>query len=101
MKKWGKSIIHRGIFGTLLIEKGILQAKEFSKNSNQLQYIDAVFVSPLSSTLQMVEIICENNCKIKINGTIIRKMIINKKKIPTIYMSKIISRHLKKSSLIH
>ena len=44
---------------------------------------------------------CENNCKINISGTIIRKMIINKKKIPTIYMSKIISRHLKKSSLIH
>jgi len=44
---------------------------------------------------------CKSKCKISISGTKIRQMIINKKVIPEIYMSKIISKYLKKTSLIN
>jgi sulfate adenylyltransferase len=43
---------------------------------------------------------CRDNCKTHISGTKIRKMIIDKKKIPKIFMLKTISKYLKKDSLI-
>lgn len=43
---------------------------------------------------------CKNNCKIKISGTIIRQLIKKNKKIPSIFMSKIISKNLNIKSLI-
>lgn len=43
---------------------------------------------------------CKKNCKINISGTEIRKMIINKKKIPKIYMKKSISKYLNINSLV-
>ena len=43
---------------------------------------------------------CGTNCKINISGTLIRKFLIDNKKIPKIFMSQSISRYLKKKSLI-
>lgn len=43
---------------------------------------------------------CNNNCKIKISGTLIRKLIKSGKKIPNYLMSKNISKNLSKNSLI-
>ena len=43
---------------------------------------------------------CKKSCKIKISGTLIRKLLNKKKEIPTNLMSKIISNKLSKKSLI-
>ena len=44
---------------------------------------------------------CKNDCKISISGTKVRKKVIENKNIPEIYMSELISKHLKKNSLIN
>ena len=44
---------------------------------------------------------CKINCKINISGTQVRKKVILNKYIPGIYMSELISRYLKKNSLIN
>lgn len=44
---------------------------------------------------------CKNNCQVKISGSMIRRLILKKKKIPEIFMLKSISRSLSKKSLIN
>tara|TARA_B100001057_G_scaffold495577_1_gene594957 strand:+ start:35694 stop:36728 length:1035 start_codon:yes stop_codon:yes gene_type:complete len=43
---------------------------------------------------------CKHNCKISISGTNVRQKVIANKNIPQIFMSELISRYLKKNSLI-